>query len=433
MTGGREGSVPIGRPLALHGTRPVAGWGVLRLGSRRVPLFRSFGIVGFYAALPVALVAAFRAGVDPVTALGLCAVAGLSFFVWALLRRRVSGRESLVLLEHVWVAAGAVALYCAASGVDVLAGLDVLVCGIAVFLAFGRAGCFAVGCCHGVPSDTGIAYPVHAGLPPRLTGIPLVPVPLIEAVALLFVAGVAVALAGRDVHGAATVWFLLIYAVVRFGLESLRGDERPRLGGLSLPRWMCLVQGVAGLALSIALLPGGMVRNIAVPLGALTATALMGAVLALRRRTPDLVRSERLDETWATIERLAATRPAADRPALEVTGPGVRYGVSLVPPSVPPLGYTDADGVPDAHVSSSSDRWSANDLVAVADALGATDVRCGERAVHFRIAGARLGLRHQPSGPPAGTAGRPVLPANVFAGPAGGSQEYFGVQVQEIP
>ena len=110
----------------------------------------------------------------------------------------------------------------------------------------------------------------------------------------------------------------------------------------------------------------------------------------------------------------------------------MRYGVSLVPPPVPPFGYTDPDGAPDVHVSSSSDRWSAGDLVAVADALGATAVSCGERAVHFRIAGARLGPRDRPGGSTGDTAARPVLRADVFARSDSGLKDYFGAPAGEI-
>ena len=79
----------------------------MRLGARRVPLFRSAGIAGYHVALLVALLAGFQAGVHPIAVLGLSGAAAVSFFLWAMLRRAVTGRESLVLLEHVWVAGAA--------------------------------------------------------------------------------------------------------------------------------------------------------------------------------------------------------------------------------------------------------------------------------------------------------------------------------------
>ncbi len=63
---------------------------------------------------------------------GISATAGASFFVFGLLRRALTGRENLVLLEHVWVALGSVAFYLWAAGGPVLPGLDVLAVALCV-------------------------------------------------------------------------------------------------------------------------------------------------------------------------------------------------------------------------------------------------------------------------------------------------------------
>jgi hypothetical protein len=358
--------------------------GTARLGGRRVPLFRSAGIAGYYTALLAALVAGFRGGVNPVAVLGLSATAALSFFGWALLRRLVTGRETLVLLEHVWVAGAAVAAFCLAAGVGVLAGLDVLACGLTVFLAAGRVGCFAAGCCYGVPADVGVCYPAGAGLPARLTGVPLLPVQLIEAAALVVIGVVALALAGGR-PGEVAVWFLLAYAAVRFGTESLRADDRPAVLGLSLPRLMCLVQVLGASIFAAVALPGAS-RRLAVCVAAvLVPVTLAGLVFARRRRPAALARPRELDETWSVIESLAGARPGTAAPAVGTTSAGVLVAVSLMP---------GAAGTGDVHVSLSAPGVPADDLLAIGDALAAQDVRPGERAVHFRIEGARLGLHH---------------------------------------
>src|SRR5690242_9311906 len=72
--------------------------GLLRVGARGGPLLRSIGVAGYYAALLVALVAGLRAGVHPIVVVGLSAAAAASFFLWGLIRRAITGRESLVLL-----------------------------------------------------------------------------------------------------------------------------------------------------------------------------------------------------------------------------------------------------------------------------------------------------------------------------------------------
>jgi len=352
-----------------------------------VPFFRSAGLAGYHAALLVALVAGFRAGVNPVVVLGLSAAAAVSFFGWALLRRLVTGRETLVLLEHVWVAGAAVAAFCLAAGVGVLVGLDVLACGLTVFLAAGRVGCFAVGCCYGVPADAGVAYPAGAGLPARLTGVRLLPVQLIEAAALVVIGAVALSLAGGR-PGEATVWFLLAYAAVRFGTESLRADERPAVLGLSIPRLMCLLQALGASILAALALPGAGPRVAVCAAAVLVPVSLAGLVLALRRRPTALTRPGALDEAWSVIESLAGARPGAASPAVGTTSAGVLMAVSVMP---------GADGTDDVHVSLSAPGVPADDLLAIGDALVGQDVRPGERAVHFRIEGARLGLHHVPA------------------------------------
>jgi hypothetical protein len=382
VTVGLRNATGIGVSELSAGTDPA----VLRLGGRRVPLFRSIGIAGYYGALLLALVAGIRADVHPIVVFGLSGAAAASFFLWGLARRAITGRESLVLLEHVWVAGFAVAGFCWAAGVDVLRGLDVLACGLTVFLAAGRVGCFSVGCCYGVPAGIGTAYPAEARLPARLTGVRLLPVQLIEAAGLLVIGGVALVVAGGR-PGMATIWFLLSYAVVRFGTEGLRGDDRPMVAGLSRQRWLCVIQAVGAGFLAQRAIPGFDEQALFATCAVLVPAAVAGLVLLRSRRRSPLLRSDALDETWALIERLAKTPGLSERPVLDSTRAGVRVAVSLLLP-----GGTQYDEVPDVHVSLSSEKWTQAELLAVGDALAGLDVRPGESAVHLRIDGARLGL-----------------------------------------
>lgn len=378
MTGGQRSEV---RLVSCRALRLLAGRTTLRLGTRRVPILRSAGIAGYHVALLVALVAGFRAHVNPVAVLGLSGAAAVSFFFWALLRRGVTGRETLVLLEHVWVAGAAVAGFCLAAGVDLRGGIDVLACGLAVFLAAGRVGCFAAGCCYGVPAAVGVAYPPDVGLPARLVGVSLLPVQLIEAAALLAIGTVCLALAGGR-PGEAAVWFLLAYAVVRFGTESLRADDRPSVLGVSIPRWMCLLQAAGASILAVYVIPGAGGRVAVAAAAVLAPAALAGLVLAAKRRPTALTHPETLDETWSVIESLAGTGPTAACPAVATTHLGVRIAASLLP---------GADGAArDVHVSLSAPDRPLADLLAVGDALAGREVRPGKWSVHFRIEGVRL-------------------------------------------
>jgi prolipoprotein diacylglyceryltransferase len=352
MTGGPRSTTWISARRQFAGADPA----LLRLGGRRVPLFRSIGIAGYYGALLVALLAGLRAGVHPVVVLGLSAAAAASFFGWALLRRAITGRESLVLLEHVWVAGLAVAGFCWAAGADLLRGLDVLCCGLTLFLAAGRIGCFSVGCCYGVPAAFGTTYPPGAGLPARLAGVRLLPVQLIEAAGILFIGVVALAVAGGR-PGTATIWFLLSYAVVRFGTEGLRGDDRPMVAGLSGPRWMCVIQAIGAGVLAYVVLPGIDSRSLTASGFVLGATAVAGLVLTRMRRPSPLTRADALD----AVSLLVADGPPYDEPV-------------------------------DVHVSLSAPDRTQAELVAVGDALAGRAVQPGEWAVHLRLDGARLGL-----------------------------------------
>ncbi len=297
----------------------------LHVGARTVPAFRSLGVVGFHLAVLTALLTGYRAGVPALDAAALSAVAGASFFGWGLLRRALTGHEALVLLEHVWVALGAVALLRWAAGAPVLPGLDVLAVGLCPFLACGRLGCVTVGCCHGQPATLGVVYPAAAGLPDRLAGVRLFPAPLVEAVALAAIGVAGFALAGGPA-GAATVWVLAAYATVRFGAEALRGDRRPAVRGVSVARLMCAVQLAAALALGELVAPGWDLRRGAVEVGVLALAGVAGAVLAGRRRDP-LAAPEQLDELWARIRELSRTADAG-RPRPAETSAGVRLAAS---------------------------------------------------------------------------------------------------------
>ncbi|MDQ5820565.1 MAG: prolipoprotein diacylglyceryl transferase [Actinomycetota bacterium] len=300
--------------------------------TRPVPAFRTCGVVGFYAAVLVTFGTGLWAGGSPLVLALACLVAGSSFFGWALLRRRVTGAETLVLLEHVWVAEACVLGALVAVGVSPLRYLDSLAVGLCVFLAAGRVGCTLVGCCHGRPSSNGIRYGpelVREGFTPEYEGVRLLPVPALEAVALLAI-GLTGALAiGAMPPGTVFVWFLVAYAVVRFGLEGLRGDERPHVLGLSVNRWMCvgelalalwLGQREVGLAVS-----GAAAVGIVATLGATLVATLLA--LRLRDRERTVLRTEHLEEV-RTLVRELATAGETLAPALGTTSRGVAVGVS---------------------------------------------------------------------------------------------------------
>lgn len=115
----------------------------------------------------------------------------------------------------------------------------------------GRVGCFCAGCCYGKPTDAwfGVCYPA-GGLAP--SGVPLVPVQLLEAAGDLVIFGL-LCLPVYRVPGRRLAVYLLLYGALRFGTECLRGDAaRGLLGPLSGAQWISLFCLAAGLLLSLA-------------------------------------------------------------------------------------------------------------------------------------------------------------------------------------
>ncbi|KAF0956749.1 prolipoprotein diacylglyceryl transferase family protein [Rhodococcus sp. T7] len=313
------------------------------VGHRRLPVFRSFGVIGFQFALTAAVLVSLLNGVSLATALGMSAVAGLSFFAWGLLRRAVTGRETLVLFEYVWVAFGAAVGFLWLAGGPIVAGLDAMAVALCAFLACGRLGCAAAGCCHGVLARTGIVYGPEYGLPPRLTGRRLLPVQLFEAAGLTVIGLVGLALVGGPA-GRPTVWFLVAYAVLRFGCEALRGDRRPTVVGLSVPRVMCAAQVVAAVvAAEWWLEPEPAGRALVAGGVALAVAALAGISLTVLRGRNPLVAPEHLDEVWEVITTLGPRAPMTDPHAVHtsrgmtvaVTRSGEGLHVSLSHPERP--------------------------------------------------------------------------------------------------
>lgn len=115
-------------------------------------------------------------------------------------------------------------------------------------LFFGRLGCFFGGCCFGVASDSPLALSFPAGSAASekqfisgelsdkmLPSLPVHPTQLYEAAGCLAIAAfLAVYLHPRKrFDGQVLLAFLALYAVLRFGLEYLRDDDRGGMLGLS--------------------------------------------------------------------------------------------------------------------------------------------------------------------------------------------------------
>ena len=123
---------------------------------------------------------------------------------------------------------------------------DLLAAVIPLGHAFGRIGCFFYGCCYGRDSNAWCAVTFPMGSPSwyehgrRMVSV--LPTQLFEAAALLVLfGGLMWVWIGRKAEdgrrrgdGLITGLYLCGYAVIRFGIEILRGDPRAAVGPFSI-------------------------------------------------------------------------------------------------------------------------------------------------------------------------------------------------------
>ena len=127
--------------------------------------------------------------------------------------------------------------------------------------AFGRIGCFFYGCCYGRDSNAWCAVVFPAGSPSWFEHgcrqVPVLPTQLFEAAALLALFAVLIYLHGRFAqrfHGLVMGAYLMGYAVIRFGIEYMRGDPRAAIGPLSISQTISLAMFALGACfISVAL------------------------------------------------------------------------------------------------------------------------------------------------------------------------------------
>ena len=103
-----------------------------------------------------------------------------------------------------------------------------------LFHAFGRIGCFLAGCCYGKKLST----PIVIGT----IEFARIPVQIIESMAefILFIVLFILSKKNRDIDLLRI--YLVIYAVIRFADEFLRGDKiRGIYGGVSTAQWISLI------------------------------------------------------------------------------------------------------------------------------------------------------------------------------------------------
>jgi phosphatidylglycerol---prolipoprotein diacylglyceryl transferase len=149
-------------------------------------------------------------------------------------------------------------------GFPVGKGIDIVGAVLALGIFFGRLGCFFGGCCFGLPAEPplGLVFPAgsaasyeqfEAGLlaDKYLPSLPVHPTQLYEAIGCLAIAAFLLLWLHprKRFDGQVLLAFLILYAVLRFGLEYLRADDRGALLGLSTSQLIgvAIVLGCAAL------------------------------------------------------------------------------------------------------------------------------------------------------------------------------------------
>lgn len=107
---------------------------------------------------------------------------------------------------------------------------DVYAPSIALGLGIGRLGCFSAGCDYGKPTTSalGVVFtnPLAHEVAGTPLGIPLHPTQLYESLACFLIFAILIwRYRAKQYDGQIFILYITLYAVARFGIEFLRGDE----------------------------------------------------------------------------------------------------------------------------------------------------------------------------------------------------------------
>ncbi|MEP7252327.1 MAG: prolipoprotein diacylglyceryl transferase family protein [Ginsengibacter sp.] len=208
--------------------------------------FHFFGVLGFIGGMLLGVSLCYFLGMNVYIILLMTLIGAGTFFLLAFIAKWVTKEETIVYYHHEI----AILVFCAIAlkllHYPVLHYIDVTLLGIGTFLAFGRIGCFNVGCCHGRPGKFGYHYDephVQSGFTWYFKNVTLLPVQLVESsfVFCIVITG-SFLLFTNAPAGTVLVLYTVVYGAFRFGIEFFRGDpERPYYKGLSEAQWTTLL------------------------------------------------------------------------------------------------------------------------------------------------------------------------------------------------
>lgn len=259
----------------------------VRLFRWKISSFHFYGVTGFIVGTLLGAGIAYVQQLSVTTVLLLSLTGAAVFFALAIGAKIITGKESIVYYHHEIAILILCAIVLKIMHEPVLVYLDITILGVATFLAFGRIGCFSVGCCHGKPARGGVRYGhdhVAAGFSFYYEDIPLFPIQLVESVFvfLVILAGT-VWMLRHSTPGTVLILYTAVYGTFRFAVEFFRGDpERPYFKGLSEAQWTTLLLIVVSLVFSVT----GLVPFYSWHIG-LSLLLLVAGVVVIVRSNPE--------------------------------------------------------------------------------------------------------------------------------------------------
>lgn len=138
-----------------------------------------------------------------------------------------------------------VVIYCKQFKLPLKPFMDVAAPAIPLMHGIARVGCLCAGCCYGMEYDGpfAITYPDNS-FTHGMAGVPRFPTQLVETVVnlILFVALYFMVKRGKSRNGEALGVYIIVYSIMRFCLEFVRGDAvRGGFLGLSTSQWISLI------------------------------------------------------------------------------------------------------------------------------------------------------------------------------------------------
>jgi len=135
----------------------------------------------------------------------------------------------------------AVFIYCKIEKLEFIKTISLILPAFTITHAFGRIGCFLVGCCYGIESETfGIAFKNSIVAP---NNIPLIPVQLIESTFVFMLSFLLIILIAKKCNYIVVIaTYIYSYSIFRFIIEFYRGDTyRTFIGTLSISQFLSII------------------------------------------------------------------------------------------------------------------------------------------------------------------------------------------------